>query len=50
MPAHCSEQLRWQAWSWTEQFCWHCPGLVVVPTVVIDGTTVAPVTVLMQVF
>ena len=49
-PAHCSEQLRWQAWSWVEQFCWHCPGLDVVPTVVIDGTTVAPVTVLMQVF
>ena len=35
---------------WLEQLAWHAPGLDVVPTVVIDGMTVAPVIVLMQVF
>jgi len=41
--------LCWQAWSWVEQFCWHWEGFWVVPAVVIDGTTVSPVTVPMQV-
>ena len=47
---YCSAQLLWQACCCVEQFCWHWFGLEVVPTVVIDGTTVVPLMVAMQVF
>ncbi len=46
---HRRAQPRSQTCNWVEQFCWHWPGLVVVPTTVTDGMTVVPLMVLMQV-
>jgi hypothetical protein len=43
-------QLREHSVCWLEQLVWHVVGFDVVPTDVIEGTTVAPVIVLMQVF
>ncbi len=45
-----SAQKRWQTCCCVEQFAWHWNGLVVVPTIVIEGMTVVPLMVLMQVF
>jgi hypothetical protein len=42
--------LRWQVTNWIEQLLWQVAGLEVVPTVEIDGMTVVPAAVLMQVF
>jgi len=42
-------QLRWQVCNWVEQFDWQACGFEVVPTVVIEGRTVVPADVLMQV-
>jgi hypothetical protein len=42
--------LREHCWACAEQLLWHPVGLVVVPTDVIEGITVVPKTVLMQVF
>ena len=43
-------QLREHCVCWLEQLVWHVVGFDVVPAVVIEGMTVAPVIVLVQVF
>jgi hypothetical protein len=43
-------QLREHCVCWLEQLDWHVVGFDVVPAVVIDGKTVVPLIVLMQVF
>jgi hypothetical protein len=43
-------QLRWHCVCWLEQLVWQVCGLEVVPAVVSDGTTVVPLSVLVQVF